>query len=262
MTGVIVKGISTGYGRGVRATTGFTVDSDGRRIGPVAQHLLLENEAVNVWQVDTPPGETFWHHYHHYDYVLFHTSEMLGVVYNAEEDHERIWRARMERGAHGAAELLGAVCYEHSLLYIPGTGFLSPGYVNIGETRFTAALIEVKRPRRADQEGVGFSRTDALVGLPPRPGSTLLLENDRLRVYETALEPGQADEPRPRGECATFVIDGGRVQSLVVGGDAGDQLLADEERACVSAYWTSSDDTTRLVNVGDVAYRELAVELK
>jgi len=228
----------------------------------VAQHLLLENEAVNVWQVDTPPGETFWHHYHHYDYVLFHTSEMLGVVYNAEEDHERIWRARMERGAHGAAELLGAVCYEHSLLYIPGTGFLSPGYVNIGETRFTAALIEVKRPRRADQEGVGFSRTDALVGLPPRPGSTLLLENDRLRVYETALEPGQADEPRPRGECATFVIDGGRVQSLVVGGDAGDQLLADEERACVSAYWTSSDDTTRLVNVGDVAYRELAVELK
>src|ERR1700751_433090 len=124
------------------ATT-FTVDEHGRRVGPVAQHLLLENDDVKVWQVDTAPGETFWHHYHHFDYVLFHTSEMLGVVYNAEEDHERIWRARMERGDHGAAELLGAVCYEHELLFIPGTGFLSPGYVNIGETRFTAALIEV-----------------------------------------------------------------------------------------------------------------------
>ena len=261
MTDVIVKGISRGYGRGVSATTEFGVDSEGRRIGPVAQHLLLENEAVNVWQVDTPPGETFWHHYHHYDYVLFHTSEMLGVVYNAEEDHERIWRARMERGAHGAAELLGAICYEHSLLYIPGTGFLSPGYVNIGETRFTAALIEVKRPRRADQEGVGFSRTDALVGLPPRSGSTLLLENDRLRVYETALEAGHADQPRARGDCATFVIDGGRVRT-VADGEPGDQVVAEEERPTVSAWWSSTDDTTRLVNVGDVNYRELAVELK
>jgi hypothetical protein len=246
----------------VTATTGFSVDGEGRRIGPVAQHLLLENDAVKVWQVDTPPGETFWHHYHDHDYVLFHTSEMLGVVYKAEEDHDRIWRARMERGAHGAAELLGAICYEHSLLYIPGTGFLSPGYVNIGETRFTAALIEVKRPRRADQEGVGFSRTDALVGLPPRPGSTLLLENDRLRVYETVLDPGEADAPRARGDCAAFVIDGGRVRTVAVGDAAEERLVAEEERPSVSGYWMSGDDTTRLVNVGDVAYRELAVELK
>jgi hypothetical protein len=244
----------------VSATTGFSVDGEGRRIGPVAQHLLLENEAVNVWQVDTPPGETFWHHYHHHDYVLFHTSEMLGVVYNAEDDHDRIWRARMERGAPGAAELLGAICYQHSLLYIPGTGFLSPGYVNIGETRFTAALVEVKRPRRADQEGVGFSRTDALVGLPPRPGSTLLLENDRLRVYETALDAGDADQPRVRGDHAGFVIDGGRVRTVVVEGETGERVV--EERQSVSAYWASSHDTTRLENVGEVAYRELVVELK
>ena len=240
----------------------FTVDAQGRRIGPVAQHLLLENDDVNIWQVDTAPGETFWHHYHNYDYVLFHTSEMLGVVYNAEEDHDRIWRARMERGDHGAAELLGAICYEHSLLYIPGTGFLSPGYVNIGETRFTAALIEVKRPRRADQEGVGFTRTDALVGVAPRPGSTLLLENDRVRVYETALAPGERDTPRVRGDCASYVIDGGRVRTVVVGDDGTEQVVAEEDRASVSPCWACSAARSYLENTGTTPYRELAVELK
>jgi hypothetical protein len=215
---------------------------------------LLENEDVKIWQVDTAPDETFWPHYHNHDYILFHTSEMLGVVYNAPEDHDTIWRARMERGDHGAAEMLGAICYEHSLLYIPGTGFLSPGYVNIGKTTFTAALIEVKRPRRPDQQGVGFARSDSLVGLPPRPGSTLLFENDRLRTYETWLEPGLADEPRVRADSAVYVVEGGRVQ-------LGTEVT---ERASVSGYWIGADSAshTQLVNAGDTPYRELAVQLK
>jgi len=240
----------------------FVVDEQGRKIGPVAQHLLLENDEVKIWQVATAPGETFWHHYHNYDYVLFHLTEMLGVVYNAEEDHERIWKARMERGDHGAAEHLGAVCYEHSLLYIPGSEFLSPGYVNIGQTPFIAALIEVKRPRRSDQEGVGFSRTDALVGLPPRPGCVLLLENDRLRVHETALPPGAGDHARERGDCATFVIDGGRVRVVAVDADGGEQVVAEDDRASLSPSWRAGRGMARLLNVGTTDYRELSVELK
>ena len=78
----------------------FVVDEQGRKIGPVAQHLLLENDEVKIWQVATAPGETFWHHYHNYDYVLFHLTEMLGVVYNAEADHERaFWSGVADR--HG-----------------------------------------------------------------------------------------------------------------------------------------------------------------
>jgi hypothetical protein len=246
----------------VTTVEGFAIDEQGRTIGPVAQHLLLENDDVKIWHVDTAPGDTFWHHYHHHDYVLFHTSEMLGVAYNAEEDHDRIWRARMERGDHGAVELLGAICYEHSLLYIPGTGFLSPGYVNIGQTTFTAALIEVKRARRSDQEDVGFSRTDALVGLPPRPGSVLLLENDRVRVYETALAAGESDGPRRRSDCAGFVIDGARIRTVLVEDDGSERFVAEEERPNVSAYWTAGAGRTRQVNAGESAYRELTVEVK
>jgi len=244
-----------GDGEGVDMSDVTDVAGTEVQIGEVAQHLLFENDDCKVWQVDTAPGETFWHHYHNYDYILFHLTEMLGVVYNAPEDHDAIWRARTERGDHGAAEALGAVCYEHSVNYIPGTGFLSPGYVNIGQTTFVAALIEVKRPRRPEQEGVGYSRTDCLVGVPPRQGSVLVLENDRLRCWETFLLPGQSDEARVRADSACYVVDGGRVQ-------CGDGPV--EEHPSTSGYWRAAavGGKTALVNTGDTPYREISVELK
>ena len=56
---------------------------EGVEIGPVARHLLLENDDVKIWQVDSPAGETFWHHYHDLDYVLPYVTEMLGHVKHA-----------------------------------------------------------------------------------------------------------------------------------------------------------------------------------
>lgn len=233
---------------------------EGVEIGPVAHHLLLENDDIKIWQVDTPAGETFWHHYHDLDYVLFHTSEMLGAVYHANEDHDRLWRSRLEAG-ETLDESLGGWCYEHSVNYIPGTGFLSPGYVNVGKTRFTAALIEVKRERRSDQEGVGFSRSDALVGLPPRRGSTLLLENDRVRVFETALAQGERSEPRSRLDTAVYVIDGGHVR-IHQEYRGRTQVAEDPDRKSVSGHWLAAAEGHVVENIGVGRYRELSVELK
>jgi hypothetical protein len=233
---------------------------EGVEIGPVAHHLLLENDHVKIWQVDTPAGDTFWHHYHDLDYVLFHTSEMLGAVYHANEEHDRVWRSRLEAG-ETLDESLGGWCYEHSVNFIPGTGFLSPGYANVGQTRFTAALIEVKRERRTDQEGVGFSRSDALVGLPPRQGSTMLLENDRVRVFETALAPGERSEPRRRLDTAVYVIDGGhiRVHQNISGRPSE---FEDHVRERVSGHWLPAAEDHVIENVGAAPYRELSVEIK
>lgn len=233
---------------------------DGVEIGPVAHHLLLENEDIKIWQVDTPAGETFWHHYHDLDYVLFHTSEMFGAVYHANEEHDRLWRSRLEAG-ETLDESLGGWCYEHSVNYIPGTGFLSPGYANVGKTRFTAALIEIKRERRPDQEGVGFARSDALVGQPPRPGSSMLLENDRVRVFETALAPGEKTDPRRCLDTAIYVIDGGRVRTHISTKGRRDTVL-DDDRTPVSGCWCGAADSLVLENVGAGQYRELSVELK
>lgn len=233
---------------------------DGVEIGPVAHRLLLENEDIKIWQVDTKAGETFWHHYHDLDYVLFHTSEMFGAVYHANEEHDRVWRSRLEAG-ETLDESLGGWCYEHSVNYIPGTGFLSPGYANVGKTRFTAALIEIKRTRREDQEGVGFSRSDALVGLPPRAGSTLLLENDRVRVFETALSPSEKTEARRCLDRAIYVIDGGRVRMQHRSEGQAD-VIEEHDRAEVSGLWFPAAEGVLLENVGETDYREISVELK
>jgi hypothetical protein len=232
----------------------------GVKIGPVAHHLLLENEDVKIWQVDTPAGDTFWHHYHDLDYVLFHTTEMFGAVYHADEEHDRVWRSRLEAG-ETLDETLGGWCYEHSVNFIPGTGFLSAGYANIGKTPFTAALIEVKRARRPDQEGVGFSRSDALVGLPARSGSVMLLENDRVRVFETALAPGERSRPRNRLDTAVYVIDGGSVRICQDEAAVGPSSQ-EAHRPSVSGQWLDAAPGYSLENVGAAAYRELSVELK
>ena len=233
---------------------------EGVEIGPVAHHLLLENDDVKIWQVDTPAGETFWHHYHDHDYVLFHTSEMLGAVYHANEEQDRVWRSRLEAG-ETLDESLGGWCYEHSVNYIAGTGFLSPGYANLSKNTFTAALIEVKRARRPEQEGIGFSRSDALVGMPARSGAVMLLENDRVRVLETALRPGEQTRSRNRLDTAVYVIDGGSVR-LRDHEVSGGPTSWDEQRASVSGHWLEAAQGYVLENIGTTAYRELSVELK
>lgn len=55
---------------------------------------------------------------------------MLGAVYHANEEQDHIWRSRLEAG-ETLDESLGGWCYEHSVNYIPGSGFLSPGYANL-----------------------------------------------------------------------------------------------------------------------------------
>ena len=51
-------------------------------IGPPATHLLFENADVKVWLMDVAPGETYPHHYHDHDYVLFYTTDVLATVHD------------------------------------------------------------------------------------------------------------------------------------------------------------------------------------
>jgi hypothetical protein len=230
-------------------------------IGPPATTLLFENDDVNVWQMLTPAGEKFWPHYHHHDYVLFYTTDVLATVDDAPEEHERVWTERYDHTNAESERQAGVMTYAHSLFFIPGTGFLSPGFVNIGDTPMIAPLVEVKRPRRAGQHDLGFARTDALVGLGPQSGSVHLLENDRVRVYETTLAPGEADELRPRLDAAVYVIDGSDVEVVEEAADGTVQTRA-ERRDSTTGCWEPGGARRRLVNTGTTPYRELRVELK
>jgi hypothetical protein len=231
-------------------------------IGPPATRLLFENDDVKIWMMDVAPGETYPHHYHDYDYILFYTTDVLATVHDdAPEDHTSLWDARFGKqrsGGHGPSGLQsgehGIWTYAHSVFFIPGTGFLSPGFVNIGETAMVSPLIEVKRPRRADQEHIGFARSDGLVGLAPH-GTAHLLENDRLRVSYTTLFPAETVSSGVHRASAVCVIDG----ALLAIDASGSRSEIESHRH--SAYWRDSEQH-QLSNIGTTVYREISVELK
>ena len=220
-------------------------------IGPPATRLLFENDDVKIWMMDVAPGETYPHHYHNYDYVLFYTTDVLATVHDdAPEEHTTLWDARFGRDEGQP----GIWTYAHSVFFIPGTGFLSPGFVNIGDTAMVSPLIEVKRPRRGDQGQVGFARSDALVGLAPK-GTAHLLENDRLKVSYTTLEPGESASSSAHRGSAICVIDGGL---LAIDGHGSRHEV---ESSSQSADWRDSVER-QFSNVGTTVYREISVELK
>jgi hypothetical protein len=115
-------------------------------------------------------------------------------------------------------------------------------------------LIEVKRPRRTDQEHLGFARSDALVGLVPNV-TARLLENDRVRVSYTTLAPGQSTVSDTHTDSAVCVIDGATLRV----DEAGAQC--DVEMSSQSAHWRDGAEH-QLSNTGTTVYREISVELK
>lgn len=233
---------------------------DKPKIGPVATDLLFENEQVRIWQMNRGPKESFWHHYHNYDYVLFPITDLLGAN-DGEEEHQRVWDSRTQAAAVHESERKGTLFPAHAVHYIPGTGWLSPGFINLGENRWLAALVEIKRARTPSQEHVGYARSDALVGMAPRPGSVHLLENDRVRVYETALEPGQGDEPREHLDSGVYVIDGGRIR-IIEEDEKGNRRAVEQEHASVSGYFVPGGVHRQIINIGPARYRQLSVEVK
>ena len=231
------------------------------KIGPVATDLLFENGEVKIWQMNRGPGESFWHHYHNYDYVLFQITDLLGAN-DGEEEHKRVWESRSQADKNAGGESrVGTLLPAHGIHFIPGTGWLSPGFINLGSTRFLGILVEIKRPRRAGQENAGYSRSDALAGLEPRPGSVHMLENDRVRVYETTLEPGQSDPSRAQLDSGVYVIDGGKIR-IIEEDEQGQQRTSEQEHPSVSGYFLAGGVRRQLVNVGSTRYRHLSVEIK
>lgn len=219
-------------------------------IGPPATHLLFENADVKVWMMDVAPGETYPHHYHDHDYVLFYTTDVLATVHDdAPSEHSEVWNARYDHG--DGAPAAGIWTYANSVFFIPGTGFLSPGFINIGATPMVAPLVEITRPRRDDQAQLGFARSDALIGLSPAP-TARLLENDRMTVAYTVIEPGGEASLGAQRESAVCVIDGGELRD-----ERGDATTV----AARTGSWREPGHQ-RVVNAGSTIYRELSVELK
>lgn len=210
-------------------------------IGPVASKLVFENDDVKIWETDVAPGEAFPLHHHAYDYVLFTTGAALLKVH----DYGR--------------EPTTAPVPDHSAIFIPAGGVES--FSNIGQTPFTEVLVEIKRPRRADQERVDFAVSNALAGRQPLPGVVHLLENSRVRIIETMLGPGESTGmARQDQDAAVFVLGGERVK--VIEQDDKGRRSFDEERPPNSTRWLNGGVGREIANVGRTPYREISVQVK
>lgn len=211
--------------------------------GPVASKLLLENDQVKIWEADVGPGEDFPLHHHAYDYVLFTTGDP----------------ALLEVRDYGRPPSTVPVP-PHAAIFIPAGG--TESYSNVGKTRFTEVLIEVKRPRRPGQEHVDFATSNALAGRDPLPGVVHLLENSRVRILETTLAPGESTGMTPQADdAAVFVLRGAKVR--VVEQDEKGKRSSEDLRADNAALWQPGGGVSReVVNIGSSPYREVSVQVK
>jgi hypothetical protein len=210
-------------------------------MGPVASKLVFENEDVKIWEADVGPGEDFPLHHHTYDYVLFTTGAALLEV----RDYGR--------------QPSTVPVPSHAAIFIPAGGIES--YGNVGQTRFTEVLVEIKRPRRPDQERVDFATSNALAGRDPLPGVVHLLENSRVRIVETMLAPGASTGVvRQPDDAAVFVLNGAKIK--VVEQDANGSRSFEESRPDRSARWMAGRVGRELHNLGSIPYRELSIQVK
>jgi hypothetical protein len=88
-----------------------------------------------------------------------------------------------------------------------------------------------------------------------------MLENDRVRVYETTLEPGQSDEMRAQLDAAVYVIEGGKIR-VIEEREEGGRGDSQQEHPDVSGRFLPGGVRRQFVNVGSTRYRHLSVELK
>jgi hypothetical protein len=211
-------------------------------MGPVATKLTLENDHIKIWEADVGPGEDFPLHHHAYDYVLFTT----GVP------------ALLELRDYGRPPSTVPVP-AHAAIFIPAGG--TESYSTVGKTRFTEVLVEIKRPRRPDQEHVDFATSNALAGREPLPGVVHLLENSRVRIVETLLAPGQSTGmSKQADDAAVFVLSGSKVE--VVEHNGKEKRSIEESRADASAAWQAGGVSREVINIGTHPYRELSIQVK
>jgi hypothetical protein len=208
----------------------------------IATRSLFENEDVRVWEMDVAPDDTFGLHHHTNDYVLYITG---GAHLSVDDKHA------------GRYDL---VCHDRSVFYIKAGG--TESFRNLSPTPFREALIEIKRAPRPGQDRAGFTSSDALVGAPDRTASVCVMENDRMRVVETTLAPGQGLGMQPCArDAAVFVVKPGKVKVIERSG-AGAERAREETRSAKDVCWQPGGVERDLVNVGSSLYRQVSVEVK
>ena len=99
--------------------------------------------------------------------------------------------------------------------------------------------------------------------ISPNVGTRLLFENDRVRVWDLALQPGEYIEKHVHRDDFLFVVtDGGSLRHVDLTDSANDRAVQYDDGLVVFHEAGQGIVHNRLVNVGDKFYRNIVIELK
>lgn len=94
-------------------------------------------------------------------------------------------------------------------------------------------------------------------------GTRLMFENERVRIWDLALQPGESLETHiHRDDFFFVVIQGGDLQHVDPDNAENTRSLSYEDDQIVFLEAGDGQIHNRLVNVGDAPYRNLVIELK
>src|SRR5262245_36916874 len=82
------------------------------------------------------------------------------------------------------------------------------------------------------------------------------LENNRVRVLEAVLRPGDKEQPHSHPACVMYILDGGRIRVHTVGGPTSEADVTTGETVYREpvTHWAE--------NIGTTTIRLVVVELK
>jgi mannose-6-phosphate isomerase-like protein (cupin superfamily) len=218
----------------------------------VGTSVMFENDRVRVWDQVIPPNGICEKHVHRTSYFYIVVDGGLIRFVNPDDPSE-FRDVRFRDGQVGYHEIA------------PGVEKIDNRLVSIGQT-YRAIVVELK-PEPAG----GYDRTTiargAAHGSPTPPsedvGTKQMFENDRIRVWDLALAPGeQLAKHIHRVDNFYVVISGGliRFENPDDSTDYRDVQFQDDQVTWVNVPPEGKIDN-RLTNIGTKAHRNFLIEL-
>jgi len=198
--------------------------------GEPRHHPKFENEFVRIWDVTVPAGEaTLWHVHRNDNVVVTLGEATLRIENMSSATVEGEWKFGEVR--------FSKATYVHRAM-------------NIGTTPFHNLTIELLK-----SPPVSGERTKPNQPITAKP----VLENDRVRVYRLALEPGEMT-PVHTHEFAGLVIaiTEGEIEVSTEGKTKPDRLRLPVN----DVRWRAGGLTHSIKNVGRSRFEAVDIELK
>lgn len=194
--------------------------------------LKFENQYVRVFNVFIPPGDT----------TLFHIHKNDGISV-------RLTEARLKDEEKGAIPVDIAVLKRGAVSFAYRPRPLIHRVFNIGDTPFHNIFVEILP--FAEASSGSSSLTDVA-------GYTLVLENERIRVFRLVLAPGQTTELHTHAlRVLSVAVSQGKVAVEVMGKKRKKAKFKPGD-----TQWYESGTKHSLKNIGSTTFEAVDIELR